>query len=217
MIIRRASWLLVTSLSLLVALVASRYLQFDPSTYFAEQREIYLRRETILGLHIAGGMLALLLGPWQFVERIRVRWPRVHRSMGYGYVVGVGTGAAGGLLLASTAYGGVVSSLGFGALAVLWAWTTLRGVLSARNGIASEHRRWMVMSFSLSFAAVTLRLMLGAVQGFDDAGLSPVSFATAYPLIAWLCWVPNLALASWWTRDRRVCVISIEPAASGSD
>jgi uncharacterized membrane protein len=198
MIMRRTSWVLVTSLSLLVALVASRYLQFDPATYFAEQREIYLQREAMLGLHIVGGMTALLLGPWQFVGAIRARWPRVHRATGYGYVVGVALGSIGGLLLAATAYGGAVSTAGFVGLGVCWAGTTTRAVLAARAGDWDEHRRWMVLSFSLSFAAVTLRLLLGAVQGLDAVGLSPMSFTTAYPLIAWLCWVPNLAVARWW-------------------
>jgi uncharacterized membrane protein len=207
MVLRRLSWLLVAAFSLLVALTASRYLQLDPATYFAEQREIYLQRETVLVLHVVGGMLALLLGPWQFVSRLRVRRPRVHRALGYGYVLGVALGAAAGLLLAPTAYGGVVSSLGFAALGACWAGTTLRGVMSARVGRYAEHRRWMVLSFSLSFAAVTLRLWLGAVQGFDAAGLSPVSFATAYPVVAWLCWVPNLAIATWATRDRSATVM----------
>lgn len=213
MVIRRSAWVTAATLSLLVAIVASRYLQFDPSTYFAEQREIYLQREGILGLHIVGGMLALLLGPWQFASSIRVRWPRVHRTTGYGYVIGVMVGALGGLLLAPTAFGGIVSSLGFGGLGICWAWTTLRGVLAARAGRIDDHRRWMVMSYSLSFAAVTLRLMLGVVQGLNDAGLSPVSFAAAYPLIAWLCWVPNLAIATWWTRDRSTSVALLDKTA----
>ena len=42
---------------------------------------------------------------------------------------------------------------------------------------------------ALAFAAVTLRLYLplAAVAGF--------SFAEAYPLVAWLCWLPNLVIA----------------------
>jgi hypothetical protein len=37
----------------------------------------------------------------------------------------------------------------------------------------------------------------------EIAGLLAVDFATAYAAIAWLAWVPNLAIASWLTRTTR--------------
>ena len=52
-----------------------------------------------------------------------------------------------------------------------------------------RHERWMIRSFSLTFAAVTLRLYIpiGMIAGFP--------FNQAYVAIAWLCWVPNLMAA----------------------
>ena len=47
----------------------------------------------------------------------------------------------------------------------------------------------MVRNFSLTFAAVTLRLWLPGMV------ISGVSMDVAYPVVAWLCWVPNLILA----------------------
>jgi hypothetical protein len=55
----------------------------------------------------------------------------------------------------------------------------------------------MVRNFALTFAAVTLRLYLPAWM------IAGVAFDVAYPLIAWLCWVPNLAMVAWWQRLRR--------------
>jgi len=49
----------------------------------------------------------------------------------------------------------------------------------------------MVRNFALTFAAVTLRLWLPASIA------SGVAFEVAYPVVAWLCWVPNLVLAEW--------------------
>ena len=55
----------------------------------------------------------------------------------------------------------------------------------------------MVRNFALTFAAVTLRLYLPASM---VAGLA---FERAYPVIAWLCWVPNLIVAELlWNRAR---------------
>jgi hypothetical protein len=62
-----------------------------------------------------------------------------------------------------------------------------------------EHRRWMVRSFALTFAAVTLRLYLpiAPIMGWD--------FMVAYRAISILCWVPNLIVAELYLmRDRRL-------------
>jgi hypothetical protein len=56
----------------------------------------------------------------------------------------------------------------------------------AVQGRLDEHRRWMVRSFALTFAAVTLRLQLPL------AAAAPIDSLDAYRAIAWLCWVPNL-------------------------
>jgi hypothetical protein len=64
----------------------------------------------------------------------------------------------------------------------------------------------MVRNFALAFAAVTLRLWLPA------AVVSGIAFEDAYPVIAWLCWVPNLLAAELlFNRTNR----SVEQTAAG--
>jgi hypothetical protein len=55
----------------------------------------------------------------------------------------------------------------------------------------------MIRSFALTLAAVTLRLQMPAafILGLD--------MAVAYPAIAFLCWVPNLAIAELVLARRR--------------
>ena len=84
-----------------------------------------------------------------------------------------------------------MAKLGFAVLAVLWIYTGLRAYLAVRHGAIEMHRKWMVRNFSLTFAAVTLRLYLPVSMA---AG---VDFAIAYSIIAWLCWVPNVVFAEW--------------------
>ncbi|MGH3858587.1 DUF2306 domain-containing protein [Actinokineospora sp.] len=112
------------------------------------------------------------------------------------YVAGVFVGGVGGLALSTTAHGGMVSSLGFATLAVAWVATTATGLVMVRSGRIAEHRKWMVRSFALTFAAVTLRLELG-LYGFLEID---IPFEVAYAAIAWLCWAPNLLVAWLLTR-----------------
>ncbi len=199
---RRVGWATAAVLAVLVALVASRYLRLDPAAYFPQQRQVYLQREGILLVHVVGGMTALLTGPWQLATRLRRRLLRVHGLTGALYVAGAAAGGCAGLLLAPTAHGGAVSSLGFGALAVGWLATTGVGLRMALTGRYADHRRWMLRSYSLAFAAVTLRLLLGLHSGLEAAGVPVVRFDTAYQAIAWLSWLPQLLLVWWLTSAR---------------
>jgi uncharacterized membrane protein len=142
--------------------------------------------------HAFASIVALVLGPFQFSSRLRQTRPRVHRWLGRCYLaVGVLVGGLSGLYMAQFAFGGPVARLGFAMLAVFWLYTGLRAFLAIRRRAVDEHRRWMVRNFALTFAAVMLRIYLPASMA---AG---IDFSLAYPIIAWLCWVPNLLFAEW--------------------
>ena len=195
-------WVIMTLACVAIVVYASRYLTFDPEVYFPEQREPYLQHQFALGVHVLSGILALLIGPFQFVGRLRHRFVRVHRFMGATYVASATALGVTGLILAPTAYTGLVASAGFTVLdlAMLFTtWTAVRMIVAGRYG---EHRRWMIRSFSLIMAGVMLRLWTLIYGGLAAIGIVDFSFETAYAAIAWLCWVPNLLLAIWFTRRR---------------
>ena len=153
--------------------------------------------------HVFAATLALVLGPFQFSERLRRRHPRLHRLSGRLYLgAGVGLGGLAALYMSTFAYGGMVAKLGFATLAVAWLYTGLRAYRAIRSGDVTTHRRWIVRNFALTLAAVTLRILLPV------SGLSGIPFALAYPVVAWLCWIPNLLLAEW-------AVVRKIPAAGG--
>lgn len=142
--------------------------------------------------HVFASAFALLLGPFQFVRRLRAAHPALHRWSGRLYLgVGVLVGGAAGLYVALHAFGGTVARVGFACLALAWLYTGLRAYLAIRARDVVAHRRWMVRNFALAFAAVTLRLWLPA------AVVAGASFESAYAAIAWLCWVPNLLVAEF--------------------
>jgi uncharacterized membrane protein len=173
-----------------IVLVALRYLTLDPEVFFPQQKEIYVKHVPMLLMHVLGGTIALLLGPWQFRQAIRNRHLQIHRWMGRLYLTAVLCGGVGGLYMASLAYGGLSARVGFGTLAVLWLTSGGMAYRRIRQKNVATHRRWMIRNYSLTFAAVTLRLwlpLLNEVIGYE--------FKDAYITVAWLCWVPNLLAA----------------------
>jgi uncharacterized membrane protein (DUF2068 family) len=105
--------------------------------------------------------------------------------------VGVLVGGVAGLFMSFHAFGGLLSRLGFGLLAIAWLATGILAYRAIRARDVAAHRRWMIRNFSLTFAAVTLRIYL------PSSIISGIDFEVAYPVIAWLCWVPNLLLAEF--------------------
>lgn len=192
----KIGWGLMTFLSLGIVLVASRYLTLNPEVFFPEQRAVYLVQTTGIIAHVAGGILALGLGPFQFLTGLRTKRPVIHRWIGRFYLLGILLGGVAGLYMASFAYTGVVASLGFGALAVLWLITGALAYTHIRRGNTTAHRRWMIRNFALTFAAVTLRLQLPFLSmGFG--------FEVGYMIVAWSCWLPNLLLVEWFLNRRQ--------------
>lgn len=142
-------------------------------------------------LHFLAGATVILAGILQFNQTLRKRHLHWHRLIGRVYVCGVALGGVAGLYMAFNASGGLVARVGFAMLALCWLFATGRAFLEIRAGNVAAHRAWMMRSYALTLAALTLRLYTPL---FLIAG---VSFEAAYPVIAWLCWVPNILLVEW--------------------
>ena len=169
--------------------------------------------------HIVAGGVALLVGPLQFWRGLRDRARAVHRAIGRVYLVAVLVGGAAALALAPVNSAGMVGFAGFGTLAVLWVWTAWRGYRAIRSGDVRSHQAWMIRNFSLTYAAVTLRLWTGVLVAAQSPWVvtgadADAAFANAYAVVPFLAWIPNLVVAELLVRRRGLPALRIvdEPA-----
>lgn len=188
--VRRAPYALMLLLALLVAVVSARYLL--PGMPGGAPPVMENRfADLFLPVHAGAAALALLIGPFQFWGRRDGRRAAWHRVTGAIYIAACLLGGASGLVLALGTTAGPVATAGFGLLALSWLYTNGQGLRTVLAGRYTEHRRWMIRSYALTFAAVMLRLYLPLSNALNlDMGM-------AYVAISWLCWVPNILLAEW--------------------
>lgn len=185
-------WSVVAVLCVSVALVSYRYLlDLGPPLEIIASN---LRARPWLMIHVTFAATALLVAPFQFLPGIRARRPQLHRRLGRIYAIACLAGGVSGFVLALGASTGLISTAGFGALAVYWVVTTALAWRHARRRMFAQHRAWMIRSFALTFAAVTLRLYLPIALAL------PFPFENSYRVISFLCWVPNALLAEWYLR-----------------
>ncbi|OPA79140.1 hypothetical protein BVG16_08570 [Paenibacillus selenitireducens] len=140
----------------------------------------------VLYAHIVTAMLALIIGPFQIFLKPSKARIRQHRLLGYVYIISVTVSGIVSLYLSLFATGGWIAGLGFMGLDGLWVATTWIALRKIMRKDIQAHKAWMLRSYALTFAAVTLRIWLAPlVLLFGD-------FEAGYRVVAWFCWVPNL-------------------------
>jgi uncharacterized membrane protein len=182
---------LVIGAAFVIRYVFRYYLHYNESAFTDPVRGAanYWRMRGWLLLHITSGMLALLLGPWQFSTRLRRRYLQLHRVSGRVYVGAVMLGSAAALRLALATTFGKAFGFGLACLALAWTTTTLMAFAAARQRQISIHKEWMIRSYVVTFAFVTFRI-------FSDYPpmMNWLPDADRYNFLIWACWaIPLLA------------------------
>jgi uncharacterized membrane protein len=179
-------WSVLAVLATANGILAMRYLL--PHVPFAAPLPNLKLHRIALAFHASCAGVALLIGPFQIAEWFRIRWRKVHRTLGWVYVVAVTIAAVSAIVLAPQANFGPIAGLGFFSLAVAWIIATGTALGMAIEHRFNDHRRWMLRSYALTAAAITLRILLPASAVM---GLPP---GASYRAIAWMCWLINLAI-----------------------
>lgn len=203
MFLSRAAFYFMVVSSVLVALASYRFLALGFPVAFEYMASHLDQRMASFATHVILASLALFIGALQFFPKLRAQRPSVHRWLGRVYGVSVLVAGVAGFIIGMHAEGGAIASTGFVLLSIAWVVVTAVAVQHARSGRFAEHSRWMIRSFALTFAGVTLRLQL---VGFVLAGIEYVD-ASVY--LAWSCWIPNLLLVEWWMRRKVTAPLAV--------
>jgi hypothetical protein len=176
-----------------------KYVLFYYRHYDAASFDVYWPRRGWLFLHINGGTLALLMGPWQFWTGLRQDNLAIHRWTGRLFLLGVAMGVIGSIGLIATTTFGWAFATGIAGLASAWLVTTSMAYYSIRKGLVALHKEWMIRAYVVTFAFVTFRIL-------SDYGptsrLMPESDRSI--TIAWACWVVPLAVTEMIFHLKRV-------------
>jgi uncharacterized membrane protein len=178
-------------------LAVQPYLTGDPAT-----SKLPLNPDTSLHYlsvvaHALPGGVALLVGPVQFIPRVRARYPRLHRTAGWVYVTCVVAGGATAISAATLSPGGYPAQLGFYFGSVAWLYTLLQAVRAIRRGDIEQHRIWMIRNYALTLLAVTLRVVFFPI-GFSLVNTVPsLTEGDVYTMGVWGSLVLNTLLTEY--------------------
>jgi len=129
---------------------------FDPASPIAQH---FAPVKWYLVAHGVFGILAMVLGAFQFSNRLRARYLPVHKTLGYIYVVSVFISAPMSIPMAmkihtpSLVAASAAQSLG-------WMGTTAVALYCILHGNIAQHRRWMILSYPYAMVFTVARLIV---------------------------------------------------------
>lgn len=160
---------------------------FDPTSEIAQH---FAPVRWYLVPHAFFGALAMLLGVFQFSNRLRARYLQTHRRLGYLYVVSVFIAAP--LAVPMTARFGPSLVAASSMQSFGWMVTTAIALYCVRHGNVAQHRRWMIRSypFAMVFTVTRMIIPIPAVLRLGVVGIETV----VWTVIALAAILPNIFL-----------------------
>ena len=185
---KQALWLVFGLMILFV--IYQRDLALLDSHSFLRQR--YSPIPWLMFLHGIPGVVALVLGVFQFSTRLRQRYRKLHRVLGRVYVgcvlvsAPVAVAVAVNLPVPTLLSASIIQATG-------WIVTTLAGLYCIRTGRTQQHREWMVRSYPFAAVFVVARV-IQAIPAVERAGLMGV-VESVWAVIAVACFLPSFVIA----------------------
>ncbi|GAB3835289.1 DUF2306 domain-containing protein [Hymenobacter jeollabukensis] len=171
------------------------YLSFEPGIDFLTTKSAETNASALFRLgfyvHITSSLWVMATGLVQFFPRLWAGRRALHRTLGKVYVASVLLLAApSGLILALYANGGLVAKVGFTLQCLVWWLSTWQAYRTARQRQWQPHTDWMLRSYLVTLAAMSLRL-----ESFGLFYLFQTKPIETYLTVTWLSWTGNLVLA----------------------
>jgi uncharacterized membrane protein len=145
----------------------------------------------IIGLFANGNLIVLLIGIFQFIPSFIQKYPKAHRNIGKMYIILILFFAApSGFIIGLFANGGLSCKVGFCLQSIAWFLITFFAYIEIRRKNIENHINWMVRSFAITLAAMSLRTESYFMHYFLHT--KPIE---TYLTVTWLSWVGNLMIA----------------------
>lgn len=162
------------------------------------------------------GAIVLLFAPFQFSERIRQRYAKVHRVMGRFYVLGaLALAPMGAYIQYYQERMGAPRSftiLGVVDAAMLMGATLLMLLFAVRRKIA-VHRQWATRSYAIALVFIAGRFVMG-ITGWEQLGIEVVQ------AIIWSCLALSMVFADisihWREIKSAIAPAKLKPSSADS-
>jgi len=187
-------WIIVVLLGIRLVAIALAYFSFESDYEFLLLKQDLLHNITwkvAFYAHLAGGSAAVLTGTALFFTKWIKPSSKPHKILGKIYFISIMfVGGPTGLYLGFYAEAGYLATIGFIGMSTAWMLPTFVSVYKISKGDVIGHHKWIIRSYSMTLAGVTLRIM--TPLGIYFLGWS---YDTTFIITAYVPWMFNLGIA----------------------
>jgi len=187
-------WSTVVLLAIRLIGIALAYFSFQSDFEFLVVKQDMLQNmiwKAAFYLHLLGGAAAVLTGLLAFMTNWIKPTSLTHKIIGKIYFITIMfIGGPTGLYLGFYAESGYLATIGFIGMSIAWMFPTFMAVYKITKGDIAGHYKWMIRSFALTLAGVTLRIMTPL-----GIHLLDWSYDFTFIITAYVPWMFNWALA----------------------
>lgn len=194
---------ILKSAYIIIGLVAIYYLVTRAFPYLIISEDVYgsyfFSRAVWIFPHVVGGILATLIGPFQFIPRIRNNCIRIHKLLGRIFLLSVMIAGLLSFYLTVTSNFNLPFRLGLGCLGFVWLSSAIMAYVSIRNKKVELHKEWMVRCYVITFSFTTFRLFLDL---FNAVGIGTQEEISTF--MSWLSWAIPLFITELIIQGRKI-------------
>jgi uncharacterized membrane protein len=141
--------------------------------------------------HISCGLIAMIIGPFQFWTSFRAKYIKTHRMLGRIYLIAILIGTISATNLAWTSGYKISFSWAFGLQGLAFAWisTALMAYISIMKRRIAQHKEWMIRSYVVTLGFFFFRILNNSdfvkalIPEFTERGVTIIWFCWAIPLL----------------------------------
>jgi Predicted membrane protein (DUF2306) len=178
---------------------AFRYFNYSSPLY----DELLKPFAPLLITHISGGIIAIVLGPLQFIPIIRKRYKKWHRLIGKIYLIAVLIGGLAAITLATAKVIMLEHAIAFGTgllgLGIAWLFTSGMAFWAVRKRNFVQHREWMIRSYVVTCGFTSFRIFTDILNNYMHADGNQIGIT-----MAWACWAIPLLITEMILQSRKI-------------
>jgi uncharacterized membrane protein len=149
--------------------------------------------------HIVLGIVATIIGPFQFIPKIRNKYLKIHRQLGRIYIISTVLSGIAGMYMAATSDVNLPYAVGLFMLGVTWVTSSIMAFVSIKNRKVDLHKDWMIRSYVITFAFVSFRFVEDILMALEIGTRLEVLV-----LMSWACWAIPLFITEVFIQGRKI-------------
>lgn len=150
-------------------------------------------------MHVVPGIIFLVLGPFQFMGKIREKWVNFHRWSGRVFMANcLFIGISGLVMAVLFPYAGVSEQIAVFLFGFVFLFSVFKALYHIRRYEIEEHREWMIRVFSIGLGIAVIRILIGFFLAFTSYKQSEI-----FALTFWLGFGGMWLIGEVWIRATR--------------